>query len=206
MRGPPPPFQATNGTVLETKDSLRADMRRRRSAVAPDERTRASAEACTRLLDLPEVRTAARVGLYAALPGELDVAPALRALLRRGVAVLLPRVVDRDLELVPFDEAIPMKPGFRGVLEPTGTASGDRLDVIVVPGLAFDREGRRLGQGGGHYDRLLARLGARGVRVGVGFDFQIVDEVPGEAHDERVHALVTERRMLRTPAAEHLPD
>lgn len=180
-------------------------MRRRRVAVTAEERASASAAACRRLLDLPQLRTAGSVALYAALPEELDVTPALLALNESGVAVLLPRVVGDDLELVPFTSTSALAPGFRGVLEPTGTPASELLDAIVVPGLAFDRAGRRLGQGGGHYDRLLAELGPGTVRIGVGFDFQVVAEVPALVHDERVDLIVTELRTIPTGPGEHLP-
>ncbi|MGH3442884.1 MAG: 5-formyltetrahydrofolate cyclo-ligase [Nitriliruptorales bacterium] len=191
---------------MDAKNALRAEMRRLRTAIPGGERTSAAAAVCRSLLELPQLHDATAIALYAPLPEELDVVPALLALSEDGVAVLLPRVADDDLELVPFTSTSALAPGYRGVREPTGTPAGDRLDAVVVPGLAFDRSGRRLGQGGGHYDRLLARLGSGPVRIGVGFDFQVVAEVPAVAHDERVDLIVTERRTIPTEAGEHLPD
>jgi 5-formyltetrahydrofolate cyclo-ligase len=179
-------------TSAEAKLQLRRRVREARLKLGFDYRQRASQAACERLLAMPEVEGASTVALYSALGPEADPSIALPPLLDRGVAVVFPRVVGELLEFVPASRE-DLRPGYRGVLEPHGVAiEASEIDVIVVPGVAFDRAGGRLGQGGGHYDRTLARLGSKAFRVGFCFSCQVVDRVPREGHDELLDALVTE--------------
>lgn len=142
---------------------------------------------------MPEVAAARTVALYSALGPEADASVALPLLLERDIAVVFPRVVGELLEFAPASSLDELHAGFRGVLEPESVPiDASVLDVVVVPGVAFDRAGGRLGQGGGHYDRTLAQLGSKTFRVGFCFSCQIVDKVPRERHDELLDALVTE--------------
>jgi 5-formyltetrahydrofolate cyclo-ligase len=99
------------------------------------------------------------------------------------------------------DLAADLAPGWRGVREPRSSgrrpARVERLDAAIVPGVAFDRRGHRLGYGGGHFDRLLARLRPAAVAVGVAFDTQLVEEIPTEPWDRAVDFVVTESGLLR---------
>ncbi len=142
---------------------------------------------------MPEVETASTVALYSALGPEADASSVVPLLLQRDVVVVFPRVVGELLEFAPASSLADLHPGYMGVMEPKGVAmNASELDVIVVPGVAYDREGGRLGQGGGHYDRTLAQLGSETFRVGFCFSCQIVDKVHREDHDELLDALVTE--------------
>ncbi len=186
---------------VEAKHALRLSMRERRRALPPGQRTLASAAAADHLLALPELSTCRTLALYAALPDEADPAVAIPRLLARGVQPLFPRVVGSELEFVPVAGLAALVPGFRGVLEPAGQPVGaDELDVVVVPGVAFDVDGGRLGQGGGHYDRLLARLPEGTVRVGFCLALQLVSRVPRGPHDQAVDVLVSEEGAVRTGA------
>lgn len=109
--------------------------------------------------------------------------------------VLLP-VIDGDtLLLKRYTSADEMSPCEYGILEPAGEAftKGD-IDMLIIPGLAFDRRGNRLGRGKGYYDKLLSETAA--VKVGVCFDFQLFDEIPTEPHDESMDAVVTEKSLI----------
>lgn len=185
----------------DPKSALRAEVRRRRASLDDATRRRAAAAAADHLLALPEVARAETVALYAAHGDELDPAPAGDALRARGLATVLPRVDGASLLLVPVGSGDQLSPGYRGVPEPVGDAlPAEAVDVVVVPGVAFDRSGGRLGQGGGHYDRLLATLPRGSLRVGYAFACQLVDEVPRSLHDEAVDVVVTEDGTIRTYA------
>ena len=177
------------------KAALRAEIRFRLGRLDPEQRRRDSAALCRRLTTAPEWSAARAVLGFSALPTEPDPAPALRAAALAGRTVALPRW-DADLgeyrpARLPPDAGL--VPGPFGVPEPAPSSPWvpvERLDLVLVPGLAFDRRGRRLGRGRGFFDRLLARTpNAR--RWGVAFDLQIVAEVPTEPHDINVHLLVT---------------
>jgi 5-formyltetrahydrofolate cyclo-ligase len=180
-------------TSGEPKTQLRRRLREARLRLGADYRQQASEAAAARLLAMPEVVAAQTAALYAAMGPEADASFAMPFLLERGVAVAFPRVAGELLEFAPASSLAELQPGYRGVLEPKSVAiASSILDVIVVPGVAFDRGGGRLGQGGGHYDRTLAGLHPKTFRVGFCFSCQVVDTVPRAEHDELLDALVTE--------------
>ncbi|MFJ6790927.1 5-formyltetrahydrofolate cyclo-ligase [Streptomyces angustmyceticus] len=148
------------------------------------------------------------VAAYVSIGGE----PSTRALLDRlrdaGVRVLLPVLLaDNDLDWAPYEGAERLVRAGRGLLEPDGPRLGPEAvtgaDVVLLPGLAVDRGGLRLGRGGGSYDRVLARLeraGARASLVVLLYDAEVLAEVPAEPHDRRVHAAVTPSAVHRFAA------
>lgn len=167
----------------------------------PDEA--AAVAAASRVAGTPEFRDARSVALYAALPDELSTLPLYRASRAAGKRVALPRMrPGRRLEFAWVSSFDALRPGRYGVAEPPETEAAVRLselDLVVVPGVAFDRSGGRLGRGAGYYDRALAcRSGSRPFVVGFAQASRIVDEVPTEAFDQRVDAIATDREWLRT--------
>ena len=139
----------------------------------------------TKLSRHPRLAEARIVLLYSALPDEVPTLPLLNRLTTEGKTVLLPRVVsDTDMELRRYTGPNDLEPGAFGIMEPTGElfTDHDLIDVAVVPGMAFDREGHRLGRGKGYYDRFLAQL-PHIYKIGICFPFQLVDKVPADAHD-----------------------
>ena len=101
-----------------------------------------------------------------------------------------------NLEILPYDESRLALGSFH-IEEPTGNdcSDVDDMEMIVVPAVAYDRRGNRVGRGKGYYDRLLATSRAR--KVGVAYDFQLVDEIDAEPHDVRVDVVITDRVMLK---------
>jgi 5-formyltetrahydrofolate cyclo-ligase len=185
--------------LASRKAALRRTLAERRRGVPPEAALRAAEQVARRLAETPEFSACGRLAIYAATDGELSTEPLVRAARRRGRELLWPRLMGDALGFAACgaDELVP---GYRGIAEPPGALPPVALaagDLIVLPALALDAAGRRLGRGGGHYDRLLARL--RGpIRVGVGYDFQLVELVPAGEGDERVDMVVTDRRLLRT--------
>jgi 5-formyltetrahydrofolate cyclo-ligase len=115
--------------------------------------------------------------------------------------VALPRVRGpQELEAVDYEPGDPMRETSFGALEPAAGPAVDpaRLDVVLMPGVAFDRWGRRIGYGGGFYDRFLRSVRPTAPRIAIAFDVQVVDEdLPAGAFDLPVHVVVTETRLLR---------
>jgi 5-formyltetrahydrofolate cyclo-ligase len=189
---PPPPKQVLRETMLAARLRL-----------GPDERAARSRAACDRLVALPEFRAARCVALYASIGAEVDTGPIARAGAAAGKQLAWPRLAagSRQLE---FAACAPedLLTGPRGTREPPPAAPPvplDALDLVVVPGVAFDELGWRLGRGGGYYDATLAALPVHVLRVALAFDLQLVPAVPGEAHDAAVHLVVTEARLVRAP-------
>ena len=172
-------------------------MRARLASLAPGERARLSAEACRHAAGHDAFARAAAVLLFDPLPDEIDARPLLVAALGAGKRVALPRVdwdagTMRAVEVSgPDFDAETRRHGVREPGEGTVIDPAD-LGLILVPGLAFDAAGHRLGRGKGFYDRFLTDAPRAAHRLGLAFAFQILDRVPAEAHDRRVDAIVTE--------------
>jgi 5-formyltetrahydrofolate cyclo-ligase len=150
----------------------------------------------------PEVRRAATVAAYVSVGREPGTGVLLDALAAAGKRVILPLLLpDNDLDWAAYTGAHDLVSAGRGLLEPTGPPLGEEAiataDVVVVPGLAVDRTGLRLGRGGGSYDRALARVPRGTFTCVVLNDDEVLDAVPAAPHDRRVGAAVTEERLLR---------
>jgi 5-formyltetrahydrofolate cyclo-ligase len=188
------------GRVAAAKTRLRAALRERLAAVPDSERDARSASIVERLEGLVEVRDADSLLLHRSLRTEVSLERLLATALARGQSVLVPRVDGARLIHVEIDEDTSWRRSTLGVLEPLAGDSPELCGKIValIPGLAFDAQGGRLGRGGGHYDRFLREMrGTHSIHaIGVAFDVQIVEHVPMDDHDERVDRVVTESRVL----------
>lgn len=158
-----------------------------------------SSAACSRLASLPEVTAAGCVALFASLPDEPSTRPLFEMLRAQKKRRLLPRATSGgELEFFEVAGWEDLSPGRYGVFEPpdSGAVVGlEGADVIVVPGVAFDALGGRLGRGGGYYDRALAA--AQGALVvGLALERRVIEEVPRGELDRLVDVVVTERRVL----------
>lgn len=180
------------------KIMMRAEMRAHRRVLAAKTPDAAKTAAAVLPLDaLPPVRV---VSGYRAQGAEIDPAPLMRRLAAEGAKLALPVAVSRDEPLV-FRAWVPdaaLEPDAFGIPSPTDAAEELIPDLVIAPVLAFDAAGRRLGQGAGHYDRTLANLRAAGsvFVLGLAYAGQEAAEVPGEAHDQRLDAIVTENGYI----------
>jgi len=170
-------------------------------AMKAEDAAEMSRAACELLLALGEYRLARSVMLYAPLAGEVDCRPVAVAAWKDGKTVLLPRVTwaKRDMVAVPVGSLNHLVvTGRNGLREPEGEPWPiERIDLIVVPGLAYDRLGNRLGRGGGFYDRFLARASLAAHTCGLAFSIQMMRELPVHPNDYPVKVLVTDKEVLR---------
>lgn len=182
------------------KDELRQKMRRLRSSLDPREAETLAERAAPHLVGLPDLAAVRRIALYAPVRGEIATRPLHEALAARGIACAYPRIAaSGPLEFVDATPATLVADRL-GIPSPATDAPAvplAEIDAFVVPGLAFDLDGERLGWGHGHYDRTLAGASAA-LRIGYAYDFQIVPAVPIDADDEHVDVLVTESGARRT--------
>jgi 5-formyltetrahydrofolate cyclo-ligase len=171
------------------------DLERNRPAAEVEAASRAIAE---HLVTLDIWRNARTVGAFLSLPAEIQTAALLDAAWADGKTVCVPFTLPEDnyYGLSRLAPAAPLAARRWNVREPVDPEPIDpaTLDLILVPALAYDRQGNRLGHGGGHYDRLLAQV--RGFRLGLAFHQQLAESLPVEPHDQPVHAILTDRHYL----------
>ncbi len=189
------------------KAALRGEMRARRARLERRQRQAWAAQLNQHLLAMPLVQTAQRVAGYLAFDGEPDIRFALTQLHRRGVEVFLPVVEDRSeapLNFRRWSPATPLQANRYGISEPVGTRleAPETMQVIFAPLVAWDRDGRRLGMGGGYYDRMLGRLpaGHQVSSVGVAWSTQEAKQLPEETWDQRMQAMVLESGWFTCPS------
>ncbi|MFI8832262.1 5-formyltetrahydrofolate cyclo-ligase [Streptomyces afghaniensis] len=191
------------------KRSLRREFLAVRNRLTADDLRETSAALAGRALELPELARAGTVAAYVSVGSEPGTLALLDALCARGVRVLLPALLpDNDLDWGVYEGegslARVQHGGRMALFEPAGERLGPdavtTADAVLLPGLAVDARGMRLGRGGGSYDRVLARLeraGARPALVVLLYDSEVVEHVPEEPHDRPVHAVVTPSGVRR---------
>jgi 5-formyltetrahydrofolate cyclo-ligase len=188
--------------LRDEKRALREAMLAAREALDGHWRAQASQAIATRITRLDAFVNAQVLLLTLPFRSEWNAMLIVERALAAGKVVAAPRVepAERMLRAYRIDDvARDIEPGYRGIPEPRigcPEVALDRIDWVLVPGVAFDASGRRLGYGGGYYDRLLPFVAATASRVAGAFDMQIVDVVPTAAHDIGVDVVVTEQRTL----------
>jgi 5-formyltetrahydrofolate cyclo-ligase len=197
---------APQGVALrEAKSALRRLILAKREAQPAETHAAASRSIAERISMLPAFAAARTILLTLPFRGEWDTRPLAQAVIAAGKTVVVPRVdgVARMLDLHSIaDLDRDLVAGYQGIPEPRADCPRvprDAIDFVLVPGVAFDQAGRRLGYGGGYYDRLLPLLSKRAARIAGAFELQLVDLVPAAPHDIAVDAIVTESRTLALP-------
>lgn len=191
---------AATGPSTARKKALRAELLAARRRLSAEALTAAADALAERLVATEEVRRAATVACYVGVGTEPGTGPLLERLLAAGRRVLLPVLLpDDDLDWAVHTG--PLVAARRGLLEPSsprlGVEAVAAADVVLVPGLAADRAGVRLGRGGGSYDRALARVAASAYTCVLLHDGELLDAVPAEPHDRRVTAAATPSGVTR---------
>ncbi len=150
-----------------------------------------------RFFSLPQIKKAESILLYYPHKNEVDTLPIISDLLKEGKIVLLPKVQGKDIIPIQIKDLSNLKEGYAGIKEPEGNpVSVDSIDVIIVPGVAFDKKGHRLGYGKGFYDRFLKKT--KGLKIGLAYDFQVIEELPSEEHDVPLDLIITPTQIIHT--------
>lgn len=182
------------------KTAARRQAREARRALDAATRALAATAVADRLLALPQVQAAGIVLAYSATAEELDLAETIERLRAGGATIAYPRIESPGvLSLRMVDDETELVEGRLGIREPDTEAlriEPSAIDVVFAPGVAFDAVGRRLGYGGGYYDRLIPSLSADCTVIGVAFDEQILMTVPADERDARVDLVVTPTGVL----------
>jgi 5-formyltetrahydrofolate cyclo-ligase len=181
----------SDDSLRQAKAALRRRLAAARSRLTDAERAAAGRRLRDTVLDLPEAQMAGTVAAYYSVGTEPDTRGLVYALWKRGSYVLLPLLLPGgDLDWASYEGPDSLAAGPRGLLEPAepprGVAAVSSADLVIVPALAVDRRGYRLGRGGGSYDRALARVGAPVPTIALLYDGELLDEVPAGSHDAPV--------------------
>jgi len=184
------------------KDALRTKLRSLGLSITSQESRDSAVSAAAMLVAWDGFASSSEIVAFSSLSDEMDSSPFHEVAILAGKRVLLPRMVGESLEFAAVTQADDLIGGRFGVREPNPSCPVQRVDaraIVLVPGVAFDRAGGRLGRGAGYYDRALAEIREYAVNatfIGVGFSHQIVDRVPMMSHDVRMDAILSDANFL----------
>lgn len=189
---------------MVTKRELRKQIFQRRDRLSGEEIREYSRQIARRLYGLPEYRESRVIMFFLSFRSEVDTRSMVEESLARGKEVLVPKALPDSRELIAsrlLDCREDLAPGAYGIPEPKESAlrvvDPLQIDLLIVPGVAFSEDGRRLGYGGGYYDRFFGRLRPEVPLLALAFELQIVPEVPVQPWDRPVDLIVTEKRVIR---------
>lgn len=188
--------------TLKDKATIRRETLQRRDHIPQEVKEVKDREILETVLSYPPYESSDTVMLYASFRSEVNTFPIIEYALKEGKQVVLPGV-NREaqrLDLFIIDSLDTLTRGYMGIMEPdparSTRADPENIDLIVLPGAAFDEKGGRIGYGGGYYDRLLGSIQCSPHLLALAYEEQIVDHVPLEEHDIKVHAIITDRRII----------
>ena len=189
--------------LKQMKRAMRREVLARRDAIPEAERAAKSSAITERLLALPEIQGVRTIMLFWSFGSEVDTSAMIERLVAQGHHVVLPRIESGEALPVTYRPGDPLSETTFGAMEPSAGAPVDpeHLDVVVTPGVAFDRAGDRVGYGGGFYDRLFRRARPDVSTIAVAFAVQLVSAVPVGHQDRRVDIVVTEDEVIRSGGA-----
>lgn len=204
--------------ILEQKKLLRQEIRKKRALLTEEEIQRESEKALLQLLKTKEYAMCDKIFTYVSYQQELSTFPLIQAALLDGKAVAVPKVTaKREMDFFEIKALSELAPGFSGILEPAGIrykSSPKKDSLMILPGMLFDRTGKRLGYGGGFYDTYLEKCKKQGtmpILAGFLYDFQLFEEFkksialkqdifceefPSEPHDQSVDMLITPAKVI----------
>ena len=178
---------------MTRKKELRKEIRNRKRAFPAEKLREMSFCICERLLAEERINAAKTIMMYYPLSDEVDITPVIEKMASEGKTVLLPQVTgDTSMVLRRYSGKSDLKEGAFGIMEPYGEVFADyqAIDLAIIPGMAFDRHGNRLGRGKGYYDRFLPLLPPYIYIIGVCFPFQLLDDIPMEEHDIKMDTVL----------------
>ncbi len=187
---------------MKSKVHLRERILSLRNQLSADEREAKGLRIAKRLEELWEFKQAKTVLAYASFKSEVPTGMIIRKMLEQGKRVLLPVVEGKERRILPIEVRgmEDLVPGYAGIPEPRNATQPfpqEEIELVLVPGVAFDLDGHRLGYGLGFYDRFLAGLKASLPKIGLAYEIQVLERLPAKDHDLPLTAIITEERIIR---------
>lgn len=180
--------------IHRAKQRVRELLVQKRRMLLPEERKSLSDRILSQLEEMSCFRDAKSILLYYPKNNEVDVLPLFKR--HKDKTLLLPVTHRREMTANPYEGNDKMHRGKFGIPEPTTSPFTGQIDLIVVPAVAFDKQGHRLGRGGGYYDRFIKKH-PHAILIGVGYDFQLIEEVPTLNHDQKVHRIILPSQTIQ---------
>ena len=183
------------------KAQLRHELKKCLLSITSQARSEKSSKACRNLVSIPQFQNASTIMLFLSLPDEVDTSESILHAWQLGKAVAVPKVSWQHKHMIAV-QINSLETGIKtetsGLQNPTSRIpmAFEDIDLVVTPGLGFDKEGNRLGRGGSYYDRFFANQELKASRCGFGFAEQLVEKVPVAEHDEPVDMLVTDEKII----------
>ena len=190
-----------SGELKRAKREVRRRILATRDAMSEPDREAESAAIVARFLQLPQARRSAVIMVFWSFGSEVSTEPLIGGLHELDAIIVLPAIVDGELEARRYVPGDTVEPTSFGAYEPSGgdVVAADRIDIVATPAVAFDRSGRRVGYGGGFYDRFFLRLRPDALRIGLAFDLQVLpsgEVLPAGHFDLRVDMVVTGSEVI----------
>ena len=176
--------------LQQEKKRLRELLAQKRRLLSKDEVAELSSKIVVAVEQMPCFQEAKTVLIYYPTHNEVDLLPLIKRY-KKEKTFLFPVVHRKAMVACPYEGNSKMHRGKFNIPEPTTPPYTGHIDMVLVPGVAFDKSGNRLGRGGGYYDRFIACLGRNTTLVGVGYDFQLVDKVPTSRRDKKMQYIIT---------------
>lgn len=181
------------------KKELRKEIIKKRDELDYTEKTIKDKKIIEKLKDTKEYKEAKGIFVYIGFGSEINTKILIEDALEDGKEVCVPKVIKKDMVFIKINSLENLVTSSYGILEPVGDKNNfnvDNLGLIIMPGLAFDKQGNRLGYGGGYYDKFLSNNKINVKKIALAYDFQILDKVPSEEHDIKVDSIITEEKEI----------
>ena len=187
--------------IRKLKGKIRSGIQSKRDSLDVSIRQEKSRQIADRLIGLRQYDKSSMVLAYYPFRSEIDTTIIIKDAIARGKKIALPMVGKNNLELFYIRDLVDdLEPGSYDIMEPVPSrcekAEPSHIDLVIVPGVGFDREHNRLGYGGGFYDRLLSRIPGSVPRIALSFDLQVIDKIPVSEHDQKIDILITESQTI----------
>ncbi len=196
------------------KNKIRKNLLKRRDAITPEQKILKESAIEERLLCLDAFKQAKSILLYVSFRSEVDTRSYLNDVIKQNKKLILPAVDSKHgkLNLYEVRDISELEPGYMGILEPCARAGMSvtlkDIDLVIIPGTGFDRDGNRLGYGGGYYDKLLSyeskqlsKVDKHIITIALAFEEQVGEDIPAEPHDIKVDMIVTDKRLIQCNCA-----
>lgn len=184
--------------LLQQKKQTRALLAQKRRLLSKEEVAELSLQVVAHIEQMPTFQSAKTVLIYYPANNEVDVLSLIKKY-KREKTFLLPMVHRNSMDACPYEGNAKMHRGKYNIPEPTTAPHKGTIDMIIVPGVGFDKQGNRLGRGGGYYDKFIARISRKTQLVGVGYDFQLAESIPASRRDKKMNFVVTPTKgVLKT--------